>query len=413
MTNNSSAISSTISQFTSEFIVDDQEEEVSSPVPQSIAEPYGGIPQDYREDTVFVLDIEADAKQPGTLTGEQCPISDIMNNSYDYLSSQYPYWRRILSDDYMRNTALDNTTIATPPAKSTQLVLLHIDDHAWASVVHYLTASKFLQSPQIYTKLCLDSCDATSQLPASQIRILRQKLPITEEARKDWHDNRKIDAWRRALLAKFAQNDDLQRALILTGWAKLVDKNGQPQHLLMWVRAVLRGEQQTVKDQAITTPTALKVKDDKHLEEALRVIEGLFGKDKQHMLASILSGDVSLDSLKEELETKVVEAKPVEMKDAVGYLEQIKADEPPQTYNKFLEIMTDFRSEKINTPQVLERVTLLFKGKPWLIRNFLMFLPPGHILDLSPENKSDSIYITSPNGSKIIINTVEGAVTFE
>lgn len=68
---------------------------------------------------------------------------------------------------------------------------------------------------------------------------------------------------------------------------------------------------------------------------------------------------------------------------------------------------------RINTPQVLERVTLLFKGKPWLIRNFLMFLPPGHILDLSPENKSDSIYITSPNGSKIIINTVEGAVTFE
>lgn len=64
------------------------------------------------------------------------------------------------------------------------------------------------------------------------------------------------------------------------------------------------------------------------------------------MLASILNGDVSLDSLKEELETKVVEAKPVEMKDAVGYLEQIKADEPPQTYNKFLEIMTDFRSEK-------------------------------------------------------------------
>lgn len=64
------------------------------------------------------------------------------------------------------------------------------------------------------------------------------------------------------------------------------------------------------------------------------------------MLASILNGDISLDSLKEELEAKVVEAKPVEMKDAVGYLEQIKADEPAQTYNKFLEIMTEFRSEK-------------------------------------------------------------------
>lgn len=273
MPNNSSAITSTISQFTSEFIVDEQEEEVSSPVPESIAEPYGGIPQDFRQDTVFILDIEADAKQPGTLTGEQCPISDIMNNSYDYLCSQYPYWRRILSDDYMRNTKLDDTNNINSTAKSsTQLVLLHIDDHAWASVVHYLTASKFLQSPQIYTKLCLDSGDSTSQLPASQIRLLRQKLPITEEARKDWHDNRKIDAWRRALLAKFAQNDDLQRALILTGWAKLVDKNGQPQHLLMWVRAVLRGEQQTVKDQIIPPPTALKVKDEKNVEEVNALI---------------------------------------------------------------------------------------------------------------------------------------------
>lgn len=70
-------------------------------------------------------------------------------------------------------------------------------------------------------------------------------------------------------------------------------------------------------------------------------------------------------------------------------------------------------SFRINTPQVLERVTQLFKGKPWLIRNFLMFLPPGHILDLSPENKLNSIYITSPTGKKIIIHTDEGKVTFE
>ncbi|KAI9267217.1 hypothetical protein EDC94DRAFT_515206 [Helicostylum pulchrum] len=143
----------------------------------------------------------------------------------------------------------------------------------------------------------------------------------------------------------------------------------------------------------------------KKKKKVLRVIEGLFGKDKQHVLSSILSA--------QQQQKKVVEPKVVEMKDAVGYLEQIKTDEPPQTYNKFLAIMTDFRSEKINTPQVLERVTLLFKGKPWLIRNFLMFLPPGHILDLSPENKLNSIYITSPTGKKIIINTDEGKVLFE
>lgn len=62
----------------------------------------------------------------------------------------------------------------------------------------------------------------------------------------------------------------------------------------------------------------------------------------------------------------------------------------------------------------MERVTLLFKGKSWLIRNFLMFLPPGHILDLTPEgDKSNSIYLTSPAGKKIILNTDEGKVIFE
>ncbi|KAI8389336.1 hypothetical protein BD560DRAFT_76804 [Blakeslea trispora] len=300
----------------------------------------------------------------------------------------------MLADDYMRNTKLDKDT----PKTTAQLVLLHIDDHAWASVIHYLTGTKFLHQPDTYTKFCLDSGDPISQWTAVQVRLLSQKLPITKEHERDWYDQRKVDAWRRALLAKFAQNEDLQRALILTGWAKLVDKNGMPQHLLMWVRTVLRGDHQHQEEQegkreeeGVTEESKqigeimssiAKSKDDKNIEEVLRVIEGLF-------------------------------AKPVEMKDAVGYLEQIKNDEPPQTYHQFLEIMTDFRSEKINTPQVLERVTALFKGKPWLIRNFLMFLPPGHVLNLSPENKSNSIYITSPTGSKIIIHADEGLITFE
>jgi histone deacetylase complex regulatory component SIN3 len=53
-----------------------------------------------------------------------------------------------------------------------------------------------------------------------------------------------------------------------------------------------------------------------------------------------------LQQNKEETVKKVIEPKVVEMKDAVGYLEQIKIDEPPQSYTKFLEIMTEFRSEK-------------------------------------------------------------------
>ncbi|KAI9472318.1 MAG: hypothetical protein EXX96DRAFT_622501 [Benjaminiella poitrasii] len=439
MTSNSTTITSLTDNLAKEFIVDDQEEEESkeehSAVPESLAEPFGGIAHDFREDTVFVLDIEADKNQPGTLRGERCPLIDITNNSYDYLYSQYPHWRRLLSDDYMRNTKLepdnDDETITTHDTTSpssttiTSLVLLHLDDHAWASIVHYLAASKLVQQkPEIYVQLCLDSADPLSQQSTATIKSLSQTIELSEEARKDWVENRKVAAWRRALLAKFAQNEDLQRALILTGWAKLVDKRGLPQYLLMWVRTVLRGEyQQQIQQQQQTMikDMAVKIKEDKSAEDILKVFEGLFSKDKQQLLSTILSalsnnhggGERKSQSTTTNKQQQTIQAKAVEMKDAVGYLEQIKNEESPQTYNKFLEIMTDFKSEKINTPQVLERVALLFKGKPWLISKFLMFLPPGHLLDLSPENKPNLIYITSPTGNKIIVDTDQGLVNFK
>lgn len=264
-------------QFANEFIVDD---EAYSPEPTYTTEGFGGIEPDYRDDTIFVLDIESSAKPPGSLTGEQCPLTDIENNSYSFLSTQYPHWRRILSDDYMRNTKLldddnDTTTTTSPsykklktdhpkePSKtSAQLVMLHIDDHAWASIVHYLTACKFTSQPQVYMSLCLDSGHETSQWTAAQVKhYAANKLHLNKDLEKDWQENRKVETWRRALLAKFAQNEDLKRALILTGWAKLVDKHGRVQHLLMWVRTVLRGDQKEV----LTTPNtdvAIQKKDD-------------------------------------------------------------------------------------------------------------------------------------------------------
>ncbi|KAI8990134.1 paired amphipathic helix [Pilobolus umbonatus] len=135
-------------------------------------------------------------------------------------------------------------------------------------------------------------------------------------------------------------------------------------------------------------------------------MQDLFGKTNP-ILSTIFST--------KEQEISKIEPKHMEIKDAVGYLEQIKSEyeKQPEIYNKFLKIMHDFRLEKINTPQVLEQVTLLFRGKPWLIRNFLMFLPPEHILNISPEDNSNSIYIATPTGGKIIINTDEGIVTHE
>jgi predicted NAD-dependent protein-ADP-ribosyltransferase YbiA (DUF1768 family) len=259
MTSKTDSTSSSTNQFTNDFIVDD---EVYSPEPVYTGEGFGGIEPDFRQDTIFVLDIEAETKQPGTLTGEQCPVSDIVNNSYDYLSTQYPHWRRLLSDEYMRNTKLNdvplNKKLKGEPKTSAQLVLLHIDDHAWASIVHYLTACKFSTQPDIYNSFCLDSGNPTSQWTAAQIKHhATMKLHLSKEAEKDWYDNKKIETWRRALLAKFAQNEDLKRALILTGWAKLVDKHGRVQHLLMWVRTVLRGDQKEVLSTATVSDSAI------------------------------------------------------------------------------------------------------------------------------------------------------------
>lgn len=76
-------------------------------------------------------------------------------------------------------------------------------------------------------------------------------------------------------------------------------------------------------------------------------------------------------------------------------------------------MLKGFLKCRINTSQVLERVTLLFRGKPFLIRNFLMFLPPGHVLDASPEDKPHLTYIATPSGARIIINIDEATVKFE
>ena len=48
-------------------------------------------------------------------------------------------------------------------------------------------------------------------------------------------------------------------------------------------------------------------------------------------------------------------------------------------YNQFLDIMKEFKSQSIDTPGVISRVSTLFEGRPDLIRGFNTFLPPGYV----------------------------------
>ncbi|KAF9055962.1 hypothetical protein BJ165DRAFT_462332 [Panaeolus papilionaceus] len=64
--------------------------------------------------------------------------------------------------------------------------------------------------------------------------------------------------------------------------------------------------------------------------------------------------------------------------DANGYLDAIKDQTSAEIYARFLDIMKDFRSQRIDTEEVIERVSRLFHEHPGLIEGFNNFIPRGH-----------------------------------
>uniref|UniRef100_A0A672PUS4 Paired amphipathic helix protein Sin3a n=1 Tax=Sinocyclocheilus grahami TaxID=75366 RepID=A0A672PUS4_SINGR len=84
---------------------------------------------------------------------------------------------------------------------------------------------------------------------------------------------------------------------------------------------------------------------------------------------------------------------PVE--DALSYLDQVKLQfgNQPHVYNDFLDIMKEFKSQCIDTPGVISRVSQLFKGHPDLIMGFNTFLPPGYKIEVQT---NDLVNVTTP-----------------
>ncbi|KAG2220933.1 hypothetical protein INT45_010686, partial [Circinella minor] len=93
--------------------------------------------------------------------------------------------------------------------------------------------------------------------------------------------------------------------------------------------------------------------------------------------------------------------RPLNVRDALTYLDQVKVQfsAHPDVYNQFLDIMKDFKSQAIDTPGVIERVSILFNGHPELISGFNTFLPPGYRIECSSDpNEPDIIKVTTPSG---------------
>ncbi|KIJ63064.1 hypothetical protein HYDPIDRAFT_93065 [Hydnomerulius pinastri MD-312] len=94
--------------------------------------------------------------------------------------------------------------------------------------------------------------------------------------------------------------------------------------------------------------------------------------------------------------------RPLNVTDALSYLDAVKVQfhDQPDVYNRFLDIMKDFKSQLIDTPGVIRRVSNLFNGHPALIQGFNTFLPAGYRIECSTDPQHATlITVTTPSGT--------------
>lgn len=95
----------------------------------------------------------------------------------------------------------------------------------------------------------------------------------------------------------------------------------------------------------------------------------------------------------------------LKVEDALSYLDLVKFKfgSQPQVYNDFLDIMKEFKSQSIDTPGVIQRVSNLFRGFPDLIVGFNTFLPPGYKIEVQRNEQGYafqvSVSMPSPTGT--------------
>jgi len=90
----------------------------------------------------------------------------------------------------------------------------------------------------------------------------------------------------------------------------------------------------------------------------------------------------------------------LKVEDALAYLDQVKMkfEKQPHIYNKFLDIMKEFKAQSIDTPGVIDRVLQLFHGHRELILGFNTFLPPGYKIEFSDDENKPRVQLKYPQG---------------
>ena len=95
--------------------------------------------------------------------------------------------------------------------------------------------------------------------------------------------------------------------------------------------------------------------------------------------------------------------KELRVEDALLYLDQVKVEfgERPHIYNEFLDIMKTFKTQQIDTPGVIRRVSNLFQGNRRLVLGFNTFLPEGYKIELPADGEGPPVAVFRAPGSTV------------
>ena len=102
------------------------------------------------------------------------------------------------------------------------------------------------------------------------------------------------------------------------------------------------------------------------------------------------------------------------VEDALMYLDQVKMEfgDRPQIYKEFLDIMKTFKSQQIDTPGVIKRVSSLFDGNRRLVLGFNTFLPEGYKIEIPIDNHGRpmaAVFRTPGQAGFTLINSEQGS----
>jgi predicted NAD-dependent protein-ADP-ribosyltransferase YbiA (DUF1768 family) len=153
----------------------------------------------YHDDIEFRFYSHSHNAYPGNGSGEKLPKKKMTN--YKSLS-KIKDWRKKLDHSYVK-------------------IPFVLDGRKWSSVEHYYNAAKFKKGhPDLYFSFSLDSDSELSKKVSLAIEKGGKKSGSAIDP--DFYSSRNLEEKKKAIEAKFTQNDDLKQLLLMTVPAKLV-----------------------------------------------------------------------------------------------------------------------------------------------------------------------------------------------